>query len=59
MKLGNGRIPKVEVETVLDDDDDTVTYSYFPDKPAYKTEMPEQDVVDDNEKTHKWFGSYC
>ena len=51
MKLGNGRMPKVEVETVLDDDDDeTVANSYFPDVPADRTEMPEQDVVDDDGK---------
>ena len=39
MKLGNKRMPKVE--TVLDDDDDTVAHTYFQDKPADKTEMPE------------------
>ena len=50
MKLGNGRMPKVEVETVLDDDDETIANSYFPDEPADKTEMPEQDVVDDDGK---------
>ena len=48
MKLGNKRLPKVE--TVLEDDDDTVAHTYFLDKPADKTEMPEQDVVDNDGK---------
>ena len=48
MKLGNGKMPKVE--TVLDDDDDTVTHTYFLDKPADKTTMPEQDVIDKDRK---------
>ena len=48
IKLGNKRLPKVE--TVMEDNDDTVAHTYFPDKPADKTEMPEQDVVDDNGK---------
>ena len=39
MKLGNKRMPKVE--TVLDDDDDTVAHIYFQDEPADKTIMPE------------------
>ena len=39
MKLGNKRIPKVE--TVLDDDDDTVAHTYFQDEPTDKTEMPD------------------
>ena len=49
MKLGNSRMPKVEIETVLDDDE-TVANTYFPDESADKTEMPEQDVVDDDGK---------
>ena len=49
MKVGNKTMPKVE--TVLDDDDDnSVTHTYFPDKPADKTKMPEQDVIDDDGK---------
>ena len=48
MKIGNGTMPKVE--TVLDDDNDTVTYTYFPDEPADKTTMPEQDIIDDDGK---------
>ena len=48
MKLGNKRLLKVE--TVLEDDNDTVAHTYFPDKPADKTEMSEQDVVDDDGK---------
>ena len=48
LKIGNGTMPKVE--TVLDDNDDTVTHTYFPDKPADKTTMPEQDVIDDDGK---------
>ena len=47
MKLGNSTMPKVET---VHDDDDTVTHTYFPDEPADKTEMPEQDVVDDEGK---------
>ena len=40
MKIGNKNIPKVE--TVLDDDNDnTVTHTYFPDKPADKTTILE------------------
>ena len=46
MKLGNGRMPKVEL--VLDDD--AVTHTYFYDEPADKVIMPEQDVVDNNGK---------
>ena len=48
MKLGNKRLPKVE--TVLEDDDDTVAHIYFPDELADKTEMPEQDIVDNDGK---------
>ena len=49
MKMGNGTMPKVEI--VLDDDDDnTVTHIYFPDKPADKTTISEQDVIDNNGK---------
>ena len=48
MKIGNGTMPKVE--TVLDADDDTMTHTYFPDEPADKTTMPEQDVIDDDGK---------
>ena len=33
---------------MLDDDDDTVTHTYFQGKPADKTTMPEQNVIDDN-----------
>ena len=48
MKLGNRRMPKVEI--VLDNDNDTVAHTYFQDKPADKMEMPEQDINDDNGK---------
>ena len=48
MKLGNKNMPKVE--TVLDDDDGTVAYTYFQDGTADKTTMPEQDIIDDDGK---------
>ena len=48
MKLESKRLPKVEA--VLEDDDDTVANTYFPDKPADKTDMLEQDVVDNDGK---------
>ena len=39
IKLRNGSMSKVE--TVLNDDDDTVTHTYFQDKPTDKTIMLE------------------
>ena len=48
LKIRNKTMSKVE--TVLDDDNDIVTHTYFPDKPADKTTMPEQDVIDDDAK---------
>ena len=39
LKIGNKAMSKVK--TVLDDDDDTVTHTYFPDELADKTTIPE------------------
>ena len=39
-----------KVETVADDNNDTVTLTFFPDIPADKTTVPEQDVIDDDGK---------
>ena len=52
LKIGTGTAPKVEtvIETVIEDDDDLGTFvPAIPVEPL--TEMPEQDVVDNNGKS--------